>query len=281
MSAFFRSAPDFVHRACNNTGVYLRVREDLLQVGCAKYDVLLGKAVSEVKISIKLNNMGRYFDTLKRDIRMIEGLNSCMSCGVCSAVCPAAQYYDYDPRHIAMIVQNGNDDEIEELLKGDAIWCCGQCMSCRPRCPRVNTAGYIIQALRALSQQTGFFTHSEKGRQQLAIKRTIGHNILNIGYCIIPEAISPDMHLEQGEVWRWMHTNHNDFFPKFAPNYRREGAGALRAIDSDTMAEVKRIFEVTGAVDFYETIEQHSDKAAKELGFSGASEEYISYIYNG
>ncbi len=212
---------------------------------------------------------------------MVEGLNSCMSCGVCTAVCPAAQYYEYDPRHIAMIVQNGNDDEIEELLKSETIWFCGQCMSCRPRCPRINTAGYIIQALRALSQQLGFFTSSEKGRQQLAIKRTIGYNILHLGYCIIPEAVKPDMHLEQGEVWRWMHNNHYDFFPKFAPNYRKEGAGALRAIDSKTLEEVKSIFEVTGATKFYDDIERYSDEKAKELGYDGANDEYISYIYNG
>ncbi len=225
--------------------------------------------------------MANYKEILKSDIRFVEGLNSCMSCGVCTAVCPAAQYYEYDPRHIAMIVQNGNDDEIEELLKSETIWYCGQCMSCRPRCPRINTAGYIIQALRTLSQKLGFFTHSEKGRQQLAIKRTIGENILKLGYCIVPESITPDNHVEQGLVWRWIYNNHNDFFPRFAKNYRKEGAGALRMIDSDTMGEVERIFEVTGAIDFYNNIEEYSDKVARVMGYNGADDDYMEYIYKG
>nr|APO30582.1 dhsB: succinate dehydrogenase and fumarate reductase iron-sulfur [uncultured bacterium] len=69
----------------------------------------------------------------------------------------------------------------EELLKSDTIWYCGECMSCRPRCPRGNTPGYVIQALRTLSQKLGFFVESEKGRQQLALKRIIGENILRTG----------------------------------------------------------------------------------------------------
>lgn len=41
--------------------------------------------------------MGKYFDMLMEDVRMREGLNSCMNCGVCTGVCPAAEFYNYDP----------------------------------------------------------------------------------------------------------------------------------------------------------------------------------------
>lgn len=117
--------------------------------------------------------MGKYFDMLMEDVRMKEGLTACMNCGICTGVCPAAEFYNYDPRQIINTVQTKDDDAIEQLLKSDTIWYCGECMSCRPRCPRANTPGYVIQALRRLSQQLGFFTYSEKGRQQLAIKRTM------------------------------------------------------------------------------------------------------------
>ena len=133
--------------------------------------------------------MGKYFDMLMEDVRMKEGLTACMNCGICTGVCPAAEFYDYDPRQIVNTVQTKDDDAIEQLLKSETIWYCGECMSCRPRCPRANTPGYIIQALRRLSQKLGFFTYSEKGRQQLAIKRTIGHNILKTGYCIKPNLV--------------------------------------------------------------------------------------------
>ena len=118
--------------------------------------------------------MGKYFDMLMEDVRMREGLHSCMNCGVCTGVCPAAEFYNYDPRQIVNIVQTQDDDAIEELMRSDVIWYCGECMSCRPRCPRGNTPAYVIQALRTLSQKLGFFVESEKGRQQLALKRIIG-----------------------------------------------------------------------------------------------------------
>lgn len=225
--------------------------------------------------------MSKYYDMLAKDIRFMEGMHSCMSCGVCTAICPAAQYYEYDPRQIVMIVQNKDDDEIEELLRSETIWYCGQCMSCRPRCPRVNTPGYIIQALRTLSQKLGFFTESVKGRQQLAIKRTIGFNILNLGYCIIPETVVPELHPEQGGVWKWIHSNHNDFFRQFSPAYRNEAAGLLRKVDDQTLSEIKRIFEVTGGCEMYDTIERYSEEAARRLGFDGADDKYFEYIYKG
>ena len=142
---------------------------------------------------------------LMEDVRMKEGLHSCMNCGVCTGVCPAAEFYNYDPRQIVSIVQTRDDEAIERLLKSDTIWYCGECMSCRPRCPRGNTPGYVIQALRTLSQKLGFFVESEKGRQQLALKRIIGENILRTGYCIVPRLVKPDLHPEQGTVWKWIY----------------------------------------------------------------------------
>ena len=69
--------------------------------------------------------MGKYFDMLMEDVRMKEGLHSCMNCGVCTGVCPAAEFYNYDPRQIVSIVQTRDDEAIERLLKSDTIWYCG------------------------------------------------------------------------------------------------------------------------------------------------------------
>ena len=77
--------------------------------------------------------MGKYFDMLMEDVRMREGLHSCMNCGVCTGVCPAAEFYNYDPRQIVNIVQTQDDDAIEELMRSDVIWYCGECMSSRAR----------------------------------------------------------------------------------------------------------------------------------------------------
>lgn len=220
--------------------------------------------------------MGRYFDMLMEDVRLREGLHACMNCGVCTGVCPAAEFYDYDPRQIVSIVQTRDDRAIGELLRSDVIWYCGQCMSCRPRCPRGNTPGYVIQALRTLSQKTGLFVESEKGRQQLALKRTIGENILRTGYCITPRIVKPELHPEQGTVWRWIIENDREIYGRFTPVYRKEGAGALRRMDEKSMEELHRIFEVTGGREFFDTIERHSERKAREMGYDGADGEYLT-----
>lgn len=226
--------------------------------------------------------MGKYFDMLMEDVRLREGLKSCMNCGVCTGVCPAAEFYNYDPRQIVNIVQTRDDDQIEELLRSDTIWFCGECMSCRPRCPRGNTPGCVIQALRTLSQKLGFFVESEKGRQQLALKRTIGENILRTGYCLVPKLIAPELHPEQGTVWRWIYDHDEEVYGRFTHVYNKEGAGALRRIDDKSLDEIRRIFDVSGGTEMFETIERHSDRKAREMGYDGATQEYMmrTFTYN-
>ena len=223
--------------------------------------------------------MGKYFDMLLEDVRLREGLHACMNCGVCTAVCPAAAFYNYDPRQIVSIVQTRDEQAIEELLRSDTIWYCGECMSCRPRCPRANTPGYVIQALRRVSQQTGLFVESEKGRQQLALKRAIGENILRTGYCIVPSLVQADMHPEQGTVWRWVLDNENEIYSRFSENYKREGAGALRKMSDESLEELRRIFDVTGGTEMFETLERHSDRKARQMGYDGADESYFKDTY--
>ena len=223
--------------------------------------------------------MGKYFDMLREDVRIREGLTACMNCGVCTGVCPAAEFYNYDPRQIVTAVQTQDDDTIEALLKSDTIWYCGECMSCRPRCPRGNTPGYVIQGLRTLSQRLGFFVESEKGRQQLALKRTVGESILATGYCVHPKLVDPDLHPEQGPVWRWIHDNDQGVFERFSENYQREGVGAVRRIDDETLGELHRIFEVSGGQAFFDNIEAYSERKAQEMGLEHADENYMKMVY--
>ncbi len=224
--------------------------------------------------------MGKLFDMLMEDVRMKEGLTACMNCGVCTGLCPAADFYDYDPRQVVNAVQSQDDEAIEALMKSDTIWFCGECMSCRPRCPRANTPGYVIQSLRTLSQRLGHFVESEKGRQQLAIKRIIGQHILDTGYCITPTLVSPDLHPEQGPVWRWIVENNEEVFERFSENYRKPGVGALRAIDPAALEEIRSIFEVTGGREFFDNIEACSERKARELGWDeGATTEYMMDVY--
>lgn len=204
--------------------------------------------------------------SLKTDIRITEALQACMNCGICTAVCPAAEFYEYDPRSIAVIVQSGNLEKIIDLLESDTIWYCGQCMSCKTRCPRNNCSGLIISVLRKISQETGAFTKSRMGRQQYLLLKTIGANILNYGYCIHPTTVVPETHPEQGPVWKWIYENMHDVYAVVGANLDGDGTGAMRKINSADLNELNNIFNVSGGMKLFDTITHFSKLKAIEMG---------------
>lgn len=225
--------------------------------------------------------MPMLLELLLKDVRFREGLTACMNCGICTAICPAAEFYKYDPRQICVIVQSKDEEKIEQLLRSETIWYCGQCMSCKPRCPRGNIPGLIITSLRKLSQELGYFTESEKGRQQYVIKKVVGGSILKTGYCVHPDIVTPENHPEQGPVWKWYCENVEEVVDRVGGNYKKDGPGALRLIREENLEEVRNIFEVTGGTILHEHIESFSSQNAKKMGFTDeeVGKEYIDHIY--
>lgn len=226
--------------------------------------------------------MGKLYDKLAGDVRFVEGLKACLNCGTCTAICPAAEFYNYQPRQIAETLQSRDDERIKALLRSDTIWYCGECMSCVTRCPRGNAPGLLITVLRTASQDMGYFTDSEKGRQQLAVKRTVGDWILNYGYCLYPENIKPALHPEQGPVWEWEVANIHGVMDRLGANYKKTGPGILRKVPQEDLDELKRIFDVTGGTERFNRIEELSKKKAEEMGlqFDETMEnEYFRHVY--
>ena len=220
------------------------------------------------------------FEELEKDYRFKEGYHTCINCGTCTAVCPAAEFYRYDPRKIVDIVQTRDDAEIEALLRSDTIWYCGECMSCVTRCPRRNGPGMVIMALRDLSIRLGYFTDSEKGRQQLPLSRTFRRNILEYGYCVYPETFAWEDHKESGPVWKW-HLDHIDkTMERLGANYKGDGPGVLRKIPQESLDELKAIFDVTGATERFRLVEEKSAEKAKEMGLSLEEYERQAFEYS-
>jgi heterodisulfide reductase subunit C len=226
--------------------------------------------------------MASLYDELEKDVRYRDGLKACLNCGVCTAVCPAAEVSDYDPRMVVNIIQQKDEGELEKLLKGDTIWRCGECLSCKTRCPRGNTPCYIIQALRGLSIETGFFTESEQGRKQLAVKRTVGDHILEYGYCVYIDEVDLEMYPEQGPVWDWIRKNREQILERLGTSYRKEKAGTLRKTSRKSLEDLKRIFDETGGTRRLDKIEKYSEKKAKELKirFGKGKDDYFKHLYN-
>jgi heterodisulfide reductase subunit C len=164
---------------------------------------------------------------------------------------------------VVNILQKKDETELEKLLKSDTIWRCFECLSCKTRCPRGNTPGYIIQALRALSIETGLFVESTEGRKQLDVKRTVGDHILKYGYCVYIDEVDIDMYPEQGPVWDWLRKNRESMLERLGTSYKKDQSGTLRNTSRESLNDLNKIFDETGGTRRFEKIEKYS--AAAEL----------------
>jgi heterodisulfide reductase subunit C len=115
------------------------------------------------------------------------------------------------------------------------------------------------------------------------LKRSIGEWILKYGYCLYREEITVEDHPEQGPTWEWQNKNLDQLFERFGATYRGDGPGPLRKIPEDAMDELQRIFDVTGATDLYNFIEEQSSRKAEEMGLEFNERldcDYMYEIYN-
>jgi heterodisulfide reductase subunit C len=137
-------------------------------------------------------------------------------------------------------------------------------------------------ALRGLSQDLGFFVESEKGRQQLVLKRTVGEWILKFGYCLYLEGVGTALHPEQGPVWDWRQAHWRKVLERLGANYQGGGPGILRKIPDDALAEIRKIFDATGGTERFRKIEEYSALKAAELNLDpgeGIGSDYFARIY--
>lgn len=205
------------------------------------------------------------YQRLSADIRFQEGMKACINCGTCTAICPAARFSDYDPRIVVDTVQRNDESALTELLASDTIWYCGECLSCKTRCPRGNTPGYIIQAMRSLSIKTGLFASSGQGKKQMKLTRTIGEHMLKYGYCVHIDEVDNEQFPEQGPVWKWFRENRVSVLERLGANYQGEGAGTLRKISEETLQELSAIFSITGALDYFKQIESSAKPKPEKI----------------
>ncbi len=91
--------------------------------------------------------MTENMQNLKDEIILMSGVNpaKCMTCGKCSATCPAYDEMEYHPHQFVGMIKNGN---IEPLLNSDSIFKCLTCFACVDRCPRGVEPAKLIEAVR-------------------------------------------------------------------------------------------------------------------------------------
>ena len=207
---------------------------------------------------------------------MKEGLTACMNCGICTGVCPAAEFYDYDPRQIVNMVQTKDDDAIEQaaqkrydlVLRG--VHVVPPALPARPIRPDISSS-----RCAGCRKNWDSSPSRRKDASNWPSNAPSGRISSTSGYCVKPNFVDPDLHPEQGPVWRWIHEQRQRRLRTFRRQLLQGGRRSRDARSTTrSMEEIRSDFrQRPGVCDFFENIETCSDKKAKEMGYEKAGDE--------
>ncbi|MEE8338894.1 MAG: 4Fe-4S dicluster domain-containing protein, partial [Xanthomonadales bacterium] len=113
----------------------------------------IGDPVSDSP-AVDRDKLEEIFQDIQADIRYDHELNGCLNCGICTATCPAAHYYDFSPREIVQLLWTENLEGIYDAMQ-EKIWACAQCYTCAARCPFGNSPGGLIMLMRETAIKHG------------------------------------------------------------------------------------------------------------------------------
>jgi quinone-modifying oxidoreductase subunit QmoC len=211
---------------------------------------------------------------LENELVARRALTSCLSCGMCTSVCPAAEHFEeYDPRCIVDSALSGNEDRLVELLKSDIIWYCAQCGSCNSRCPHENDIMGLVGSLRCLAQLKGYHLDSVRGRQQYAGRHLWGANLWNRAVSLYFRNGDPAQHPDFGPRYARWQAELEEQFVRVGGQPDMDGTFAGRKVSPETLEELRSCIRAGGALFLWDRIEEHAAADASRLGI-GIDEYY-------
>jgi heterodisulfide reductase subunit C len=205
-----------------------------------------------------------------------HALSSCMNCGACTALCPAAEFYDFSPREIMTLVQEKDEEAIIGLLKSETIWYCHQCGSCKTKCPRQNSLFGMISSLRQLSQLKGYHVESVRGRQQYFGRHLWGGNLWNRAWSLYFRNPIPEGHLDFGPRFKTWFNGQEEFMKRIGAHPDMKGPFSGRKVHPETLEELRKLWMAGGALFLWSLIEEAAQKQAAEMNLS--IEEYHNKV---
>ena len=210
----------------------------------------IGDPVSEAP-PVPREKLEAIFADLQADMRFDHELNGCLNCGICTATCPSAHYYDYSPREIVQLLWTENLEGIYDAMQ-EKIWACAQCYTCAARCPFRNSPGGLVMLMREVAIKHGM----ESAKNVLRPFSRVMLKLISTGNQLSPDMIQPD------------------HFPDWGPNIQKvEGdlkilrkaipMKTLQTTDTawevalKTSVEMYTIWEMTGVLKQLETMDEN------------------------
>ncbi len=184
---------------------------------------------------------------LENHIGARHALTTCMNCGMCTSVCPAAEHFEeYDPRCIVDVALSGDEDRLIALLKSDTIWYCAQCGSCNSRCPHNNDIMGLVGSLRCLAQLKGYHVESVRGRQQYAGRHLWGGNLWNRATSLYFRNAAAADHPDFGPTYADWQAQAEEEFARVGGQPDMDGTFAGRKVRPETLGRTARLRPLRG-----------------------------------
>ncbi len=210
----------------------------------------IGDPLSEEPV-VAREALEEIFDDIQADLRYDHELHGCLNCGICTATCPAAHYYDFSPREIVQLLWTENLEGIYDAMQ-EKIWACAQCYTCAARCPFGNSPGGLIMLMRETAIKHGM----KSAKDVLRPFSRVMLKLVSTGNQLSPDMIVPE------------------HFPDWGPNVTKIEAplNTLRQaiplptlnttktsweVNLGTSIELYTIWEETGVLDQLETIDEN------------------------
>ncbi len=216
----------------------------------AQIPTTIGDPVSDAPV-VPYEKLEEIFADIQSDMRYDHELNGCLNCGICTATCPAAYYYDFSPREIVQLLWTENLEGIYDAMQ-EKIWACVQCYTCAARCPFDNSPGGLIMIMREAAIKHGL----ESAREVLRPFSRVMLKLITTGNQLAPNMVTPD------------------HFPDWGPNISKIDAPlellrkaipmpTLHTMDTawevnlKTSVELYTIWEETGVLDQLEIMDEN------------------------
>jgi heterodisulfide reductase subunit C len=198
-----------------------------------------------------------------------HALQGCIACGVCTSLCPAAEYYEeYDPRVIVDTALSNDEARLVDLLKSETLWYCGQCGSCKPKCPWENNLTGLISSLRFLAQLKGYHLYSVRGRQQYAARHLWGGNLWNRACSLYFRNVDAESHPDFGPRYAKYHSEVEQQMTRVGANPDTAGQFGGRKVPAETLDELRRCVAAGGTLALWNCLEEQALEEARRLGIS-------------
>jgi heterodisulfide reductase subunit C len=191
------------------------------------------------------------FADIQADFRYDHELNGCLNCGICTATCPAAHYYDFSPREIVQLLWTENLEGIYDAMQ-EKIWACAQCYTCAARCPFGNSPGGLIMLMREAAIKHGM----ESAKNVLRPFSRVMLKLISTGNQLSPDMITADHLADWGP-----NVSKIDaplaLLRKAIPMPTLNTTKTAWEVNLKTSVELYTIWEATGVLDQLETIDEN------------------------